>query len=149
MEFTTIRQAYMYRMVECNSPSDYQLLDRILQTENSFQLHKIQAGIKLTDDGIGKRRNSVLEEIVVGRFTQHDSLLRPLFNVDVALPFIKACEYDTYMGVGVSPKELRWRDNVNVRGRNTLGELYVKNEEIYIIWKHVITRSKNVIYDMM
>ena len=92
MEFTTIRQVYMYRMVECNCPSDYQLLDHILQTENSFQLHKIQAGFKLTDDWIGKHRNSVLEEIVVGRFTQHASLLRPLFNVDVALPFVNACE---------------------------------------------------------
>ena len=96
MEFTTIRQEYMYRMVECKSPSNHQLLDRILQTENSFQLHQIQAGIKLTDDCIGKHRNSVLEEIVVGRFTQHNSLLRPLFNVDVALPFINACEYDVY-----------------------------------------------------
>ena len=42
------------------------------------------------------------------------------------LPFVDTCEYDTYTGVGVNPKELRWRDNVNVMGRNALGELYVK-----------------------
>ena len=113
-------------MVECNSPSDDQSLVHILQTENPFQLHKIQAGIKLTDDWIGKHRNKVLEEIVVRRFTQHDSLLYPLFNIDVEFPFANAREYDMYMGVGVSPKELRWRDNMNVMLRNALGELYIK-----------------------
>lgn len=120
----TIRQAYVFNMARVIKPLDRKLHESILATSDTLQLVKYEQSLHLTSEWIATREN-VIEAIVHRRMSQHTHYLSPVVRAQDQPPFANACQYDVFLGMGVTPDELKWRPNFD-GGRNILGLLYDK-----------------------
>ena len=125
MRFLTIRQAYVYKMICHHLPENDMLQTNVLRSRDAAQLVKIQRQIN-EDSEWEQIRYDVISSLINQRFEQNVPQLQNYLLMEKneeKLPFANACEFDTYLGMGISPKELRWRPDYD-EGRNVVGEIY-------------------------
>ena len=123
VQFITIRQAFVYAIVCFHHSPNISLLTKILNTQKDSHLNQIKTAV-LPNDKWEVCKDDILIDIVEQRFQQNVLVMQANLCTDSNMSVANACPYDTYLGIGISPRELRWRPEYNANGRNMLGKIY-------------------------